>query len=252
MLRMIINADDLGFNEQVNQAVFELVEAGKVTSATILANAPATDEAVSRARYYPGCSFGIHLNLTALYPLCQFEELEPILDEAGQMKKELSCIQRLGLKPGGMRALYRELCTQTETLLDMGLNISHFDSHHHVHTLPSLFPLVKALQIKFKIPRIRLSKNLYTPQLIPAKTLRIQKAYFNWALSTIPPAITTDAFTEFDSFIQLDGMVPSKICSLEVMTHPGSPAHEEETRLLDRVPDLQRQGRVKLISYHNL
>ena len=67
-MRIIINADDLGISQEVNDAIFGLMAEGKVTSATILANGPAVEEAARRVAEFPECSFGVHLNLTEFKP----------------------------------------------------------------------------------------------------------------------------------------------------------------------------------------
>ena len=40
MIKVIINADDLGASQMVNKAIFDLMEKGKVKSATIISNSP--------------------------------------------------------------------------------------------------------------------------------------------------------------------------------------------------------------------
>jgi hypothetical protein len=68
-IAVIVNADDLGMSREVNDAIFELMSRGRISSATILANAPATRDAARRAQAFPRCSFGVHLNLTQFEPL---------------------------------------------------------------------------------------------------------------------------------------------------------------------------------------
>jgi predicted glycoside hydrolase/deacetylase ChbG (UPF0249 family) len=62
---LIVNADDLGASEPINEEIFRLMESGLVTSATLMANAPAFHHAIKQIRHFPNCSFGVHLNLTA-------------------------------------------------------------------------------------------------------------------------------------------------------------------------------------------
>ena len=40
IVQIIVNADDLGATPKVNDDTFELIDKGKVTSATMIANAP--------------------------------------------------------------------------------------------------------------------------------------------------------------------------------------------------------------------
>ena len=60
--RMIINADDFGLCEGVNKAVFEAHTRGVLTSATIMANMPAVDEAIAIAKKTPSLGVGVHLD----------------------------------------------------------------------------------------------------------------------------------------------------------------------------------------------
>src|SRR6516162_759961 len=61
---LIINADDLGVSESVNNETFALMQSGLITSATLIANAPAFEDAVRNSKKFPHCSFGVHLNLS--------------------------------------------------------------------------------------------------------------------------------------------------------------------------------------------
>ena len=44
-IAIIVNADDLGMSAAVNEATFDLMSRGRISSATLLANAPAAREA---------------------------------------------------------------------------------------------------------------------------------------------------------------------------------------------------------------
>jgi predicted glycoside hydrolase/deacetylase ChbG (UPF0249 family) len=69
--RLIVHADDLGADEARNEGIFEALEAGSVTAASILANGPALRDAFDRIASSPfrNISFGLHLNLTEGVPL---------------------------------------------------------------------------------------------------------------------------------------------------------------------------------------
>ena len=59
--RLILNADDFGLTPGVNRAIGELNAAGVVTSATLMANGPAFEDAVSVARAHPTLGVGCHV-----------------------------------------------------------------------------------------------------------------------------------------------------------------------------------------------
>ena len=63
MRRLIINADDFGLTSGVNRAIVEAHGHGVVTSATLMANAPAFSEAVQLAEASPRLGVGCHVVL---------------------------------------------------------------------------------------------------------------------------------------------------------------------------------------------
>ena len=61
---VVLNADDFGSSPDTVKATIECFEQGALTSATIMAGMPATEEALAYARSRPDLSFGVHLTLT--------------------------------------------------------------------------------------------------------------------------------------------------------------------------------------------
>jgi len=57
-LRLLVNADDPGLPPKANAAIFQLMSAGRIRSATLLPNGRAYDEAVLQIANHPHCSFG--------------------------------------------------------------------------------------------------------------------------------------------------------------------------------------------------
>jgi predicted glycoside hydrolase/deacetylase ChbG (UPF0249 family) len=109
------------------------------------------------------CSFGVHLNLTVFPPLQPSPQLKPILDADGSLSPKLFKTQ---LTPQLRRAIFDELTAQVERALSAGIPVSHFDSHQHIHTLPMLFPVLKALQRRFGIRRVRSTINFRELELM--------------------------------------------------------------------------------------
>src|SRR5665213_1971159 len=67
---LIVHADDFGETEQITLGICEGIEAGVVTSTSIMANMPATDFALTRAKSIGDrASFGVHLNFCEGRPL---------------------------------------------------------------------------------------------------------------------------------------------------------------------------------------
>jgi chitin disaccharide deacetylase len=229
---LIINADDLGTSERINDEIFALIRSGLVTSATIIANGPAFQHAVERIREFPNCSFGIHLNLTAFAPIGPRDGLDPVLDENGRLSSKL-----FGMPiPATLRAaILRELTAQARRAFEAGIPVSHFDSHEHVHTIPSLFPVFKSLQRRFGIRRIRSTMSLLPPGRRMTAMRSAKKALFSFALRHVYTTRTPDALGAFRDFhASLKGGRMPRFGSLELMVHPGTsdPLYNEEVELL--------------------
>ena len=73
MKSLIINADDLGADEARNRGIFEAIEAGRVTSVSVLANGDGFEDAMERWRTLDKkeISLGIHINLSEGRPISQ-------------------------------------------------------------------------------------------------------------------------------------------------------------------------------------
>lgn len=80
MIKLIVNADDFGLNEGVNNAILQSFSLGYITNTTLMVNMPGTDDAVKRAKEYGVWEkVGLHINLFEGIPLnpnlCNFPEL---------------------------------------------------------------------------------------------------------------------------------------------------------------------------------
>lgn len=250
---VIVNADDLGLSRPVNTAIFALMDQGAVTSATVLANGAAIEDAAAELRRFPRCSFGVHLNLTEFKPLSAAEGLQSILDNEGNFRG--NHIREIRLGNELKRAIFHEWCAQIDRLIALGIRPSHLDSHHHTHTIPALLPLLRRIRQKYRIEKVRLSRNVYRAG--EPLAFRMKKAAYNLALRRVAGFRTTQLFSGLDMFLEIhDGSgrhTASTVHahSIELMVHPGAPASEQERKLL---VDWLRQPppSVRLISYNDL
>ena len=60
---LVTNADDFGFNSDVNSGIVEAYQNGILTAATLMANGDAFEDAVRLAAENPGLDIGCHLVL---------------------------------------------------------------------------------------------------------------------------------------------------------------------------------------------
>lgn len=216
---LVINADDLGYSRHVNDRIFELMDRGRITSATLMANGPAFEEAAEGLRAYPQCSFGVHLNCTEFRPLTDHRGLRVLLDAKGHLSKRPS---RVPPTTNLLRAIYGEWSAQIERVRSAGVAISHLDSHQHVHTIPQLFPVLKAIQARYGLRVVRKSLNVYESDRGASRSQRLAKCAWNGALRSLLPTRTTDLFLTLRALREatLDSL---NFRTAEVMTHPGAP-----------------------------
>ena len=227
---VIVNADDLGISSKVNKAIFDLMERDLVTSATLIANAPKVEEASEGIGQFPNCSFGIHLNVTEFSPLTGPKNLEPLLDDNGAFIRDE--IRRVSIDTRLSEGIFIEWCAQIERLNLLGVSLSHIDSHQHVHTIPKMFPILKKLQKKYDIYRVRVSRNIYGSYEGASSFLRLKKGIYNFLLKHYKRTITTQGFTDLKAFCDVGKSRYLMHKSVEIMVHPGLDNYNDGTDLL--------------------
>lgn len=159
MRHLIVNADDFGLTPGVNRAIIEAHMRGIVTSATLMANMPAFDEAVRLAKTHPTLGVGLHFNITQGQPVSPPHKVRSLLGANGEF---LGSSNKLAWRwcAGQLRRteIVIELCAQIETLLNAGLAITHVDSHKHAHVLPPILTALAETLGSYQIHALRLPR----------------------------------------------------------------------------------------------
>jgi len=250
-VELIVNADDLGATPAVNDAVFKLVDEALVTSATFIANAPYVEEACRRAAGYTGCSFGVHLNVTEYTPLTDPWNLRGLLDDNGNFAREK--IRTVPIDSALSEGIFQEFSAQIERLSSLGATVGHIDSHEHVHTIPGVFPILKKIQKRFNIRKVRISRNIYGLDESPPLALKLKKAVYNTALRHYYHTTTPQGFGDFKSFHANAQSKKLNRKRVEVMVHPGSELYGDgEIELLKSPWRESLDFQVRLISWADL
>lgn len=151
----MVNADDFGISRGVNRGIVEAYRDGLVTSASLMANLPSAEDALTRATTCPDLGLGLHLTLTAGRPLCPPDNVPTLVDPDGQFFVLGTLLGRLSLGKVRTADLTRELSAQVEWALKRGVRPSHLDSHHHVHIHPRVAPVVIGLARQHGIGWVR-------------------------------------------------------------------------------------------------
>ncbi len=126
-MKVIINADDLGYTRANTAGIFEGFQNGVLTSTTALANSAYLHEAAFIARTHPEYAIGVHLNLTLGKALTKGASLQ---DENGNFfaRKEFE------KKIPDPDEVYAEWKAQIDKFISVfDKQPSHLDAHHHVY-----------------------------------------------------------------------------------------------------------------------
>lgn len=142
-----MNADDFGLTSGVNRAIVELHAAGVLTSATLMARAGASEEAVSLALATPSLGVGCHIVLVDGEPVLPPNEIPTLVDQkTGCFPARLTTfLSRLFTGRIAAEEVEAEAAAQIAVLRNSGLNPSHVDAHKHTHMFPQVLrPILRA------------------------------------------------------------------------------------------------------------
>jgi predicted glycoside hydrolase/deacetylase ChbG (UPF0249 family) len=145
--RLIVNADDFGLTPGVNRAILELHQAGVLTSATLMARASATNEAIEIARATPSLGVGCHIVLVDGDPLRLPSNLPTLTNpDTSRFYPTLGTfLKRLVREKIRASEIELEARGQIEWLQSRGLALTHIDTHKHTHMFPRvLCPILRA------------------------------------------------------------------------------------------------------------
>ena len=141
MRRLIVNADDFGMTSGVNRAIAESHKSGVVTSATVMANEAAVDEAIALASQNPSLATGCHVVLVDGTPVSQPDAVQSLVGsrngDAARFRPGITQLAFAALSRSVREPeVHGEASAQIQRLQSRGLSLSHVDCHMHSHILP--------------------------------------------------------------------------------------------------------------------
>ena len=162
MKYLIINADDFGLHETVNQGIIHGFTAGIVTSTTIMASGKAFEHAISLASDNLQLGIGVHLTLVGEKPVCDADKIKSLLDNEGCLAPEYpQFLLRYMLGKIELSDIRRELTAQVQKVVDSGIQITHLDSHQHMHIVPGIINITIDIAKQFGIKAMRIPAEPY-------------------------------------------------------------------------------------------
>jgi len=236
--RLIVNADDFGLTSGVNRAIAELHNAGVVTSASLMACAAATEEAIELARSMPTLGVGCHIVLVDGEPVLPAHQIPTLVDrKTGRFPSSLDKFLA-GLFTGRIRAaeIEAEAAAQVGLLQQRGVRLTHVDSHMHTHVFSAVLrPVLRAAGAA----GIRAIRHPFEPEWAARATAgaSLRRIAALTALRTLEPRsrriLAGEGFVTTDGTIAIAGtgtLNASALRSLlerlppgtwELVTHPG-------------------------------
>lgn len=210
-----INADDFGRTPSINEAITFGFNQHILNRTTIMVNMPYVDDAVflsKKNNFFD--KVGLHINLDEGVPLTnEIRQCTLFCDETGQFngKFRKGKISKLILFDSKTRSGCRkEVEAQILKFKKLGFPLRHADSHHHVHTLPSLLPIITTVAKKNGLESMRIRFNLQSSSFIKIPLIYLINSYLKYNFETTK--FFCDSLFYFQNKPKLD--------SMEVMCHP--------------------------------
>lgn len=128
-------------------------------AASLMVAAPATDDAVARARSMPALAVGLHVVLVNGRPVLPPERVPDLVDDRGELPTDLTGAGfRFFFRPGIRRQLEAEVRAQFERFAATGLTLDHVDAQCHMHVHPTIFAILLRVGREYGMRAIRLPR----------------------------------------------------------------------------------------------
>jgi predicted glycoside hydrolase/deacetylase ChbG (UPF0249 family) len=149
---LIINADDLGMNDETDKAIIESYRAGILTSTSAFVTFIDPIQTLKHIHNeYPNLPIGLHLNLSEGKPVLPASEIPSLVDKDGDFYSKDKIIFKLAdMKIEEVR---KELNAQVKLFLSSGVPLDHINCHHHITALFTPFHIVmREISLQYKVP----------------------------------------------------------------------------------------------------
>ena len=213
----IINADDFGMSEEVNDAIVYCFEKRLIHQTTILMNGQYCKEAFLLSdKHGFRDRVGLHVNLVSGTPLTQ-EIRNTFLCTDGKFNGSIMRGRnRIYMNKTACRTVESEIEAQVMAYLGMGFRLKHIDSHRHSHTNLSVINILLKIMRKYDFDSIRLTKN------IPYNGISLKNFYKMFLNKKLRRFNCNGIYKDIVYFGSLDDYEKSLVDKkkVEIMVHP--------------------------------
>ncbi len=159
MKSLIVNVDDVGLSDAINEAVKACYRRGAITGVSVMPCGARFTEAANMLRNLGKVEVGVHLTLAGRFSPCteDISAISTLLRANGEFSRDYKSFgTRYFLRRIKSHQVYLELANQIKRVMAEGLTITHLDSHEHIHMFPEIFRITLRLAAEFGIPYIRI------------------------------------------------------------------------------------------------
>ena len=159
MIRLIVNADDFGLHQAVNEGIIKGHKEGIIKSTSLLAKWRIS---LTKQLLWPRKILVWGLASTqplwvVFKPLSGADKVPSLVDEHGRFFTSYpQFIKKAVSGDINFEEVYQELDLQFEKVVSSGLAITHADGHQHLHVLPQITPIMTSLLKKYGIKKMRI------------------------------------------------------------------------------------------------
>lgn len=222
--QVIINADDFGLTDSCSRAIAEAFRQGLISSTTACANGNYIREAYQLAKQNEFADrIGIHINLTEGTPLTEKIQKDPFFCMDGKFHGHINRLKRPSKEQ--IEEVREEVLAQINKLREIGFDLTHADSHHHIHTDIFLENVIAEVLLQSGIQKIRLHRNLGN---IPFYKKIVKKLYNRKVKRQ--GFLTTERMGSLQDWKIISESERDHFC--EIMVHPD---FDKQGNLIDRV-----------------
>jgi len=237
-MRIVVNADDFGLSPETVRATIQAFEQGHITSASLMPNMPATEEAFVFACAHPELSFGVHLTFVGgggERPSSDPADVPHLVDGEGRFESTNRVRLRAALRRIPSAEIEREIVAQVSAVRAGGVSVSHVDSHRHLHKYGAVREVLERTLPALGISRVRNVQDIYIRRRLLSPTTIFGRS---WRRRLMRSFVTTDHFYMGTSTgdASWDGVWPEldrlpAEATLEVGVHPGLDGWRNDERL---------------------
>lgn len=160
IVRLVVNADDFGFNAAHNEAVIHAHQKGILTTASLMVNEPGAGEAVRLAHQNPRLGVGLHLTLVCGRSALPQALIPGLVDAQGAFRsKPVAAGCAYFFKRRLRDELEAEISAQFRKFKETGLVLDHVNGHLNIHLHPVVFRILMRHAMSWGIKHLRLVRD---------------------------------------------------------------------------------------------